>query len=217
MKGRFLSREFSACRVIKSFAVAGICLAGLVLALYAGSYIKHAWYDPWRSAQILQTLNEKTQTIDEQLRILNQAVVLDYHNVDARYWFARKLTEKKEYNHAAGHWAYVGKWHVGGIRDLAFADQGMCLLFSNQQAKAIICLQEAIRRRPEHVTSRVFLAAAYADLGLARRVEEELVMLANLKPNWQLPFETCPEWSVERKAAIKKLKPYLDSLTVMQQ
>lgn len=95
------------------------------------------------------------------------------------------------------------------MTDTAFADQGMCLLFSHQQTEAIIYLEETIRRCPEHVSARGFLAAAYADLGLHDRVREELVKLANLKPGWRQQFDACPEWPEEHKACLAKLEPYL--------
>ena len=210
MKAKFLSRELSARRVFKNIFIILICLVGLLVTLLAGSYVKYNWYYPRLSVRILQTLNEKTQTIDEQLEIVNKAISLDHYNLEARFLIAKKLTEKKEYNDAARAWAYLGKHHTGRIGNMSFADQGMCHLFDNQHAKAISCLQEAIRRRPEYVSARVFLAATYADLDFQSRVEEELLLLANLDPNWQLPFETCPEWSEERKAVIEMLQPYLE-------
>jgi tetratricopeptide (TPR) repeat protein len=209
MKARFLSREFAVRRVFTGLLVAGACLVGFVAFALVGRYIERTWYGPWRSARILQGLNVQTHTLEEQLEIICQAMARDHRNPDARFWFAWKLTAMKKYDDAAAAWAYVEKWDTGRRRDTSLCDRGMCLLFARQPAKAIVYLEETIRRCPDHVSARGFLAAAYADLGLPYRVEEELVKLANLKPCWQQQFETCPEWPEEHQAALVKLQPYL--------
>jgi hypothetical protein len=211
MRASFMSRELSARRVCKGLIAVGLCVVGLVVAAVVVGYVGRTWYYPWRSTQVLKGLNEQTQSLDEQLQIINKARVLDFHNFDARFWFAMKLVQKKEYRRAADAWADVRKHSAcpRGILNTAFADQGVCLLFANRPAEAIVYLEETIRRRPDHVTARGFLAAAYAELGLSQRVEEELVKLANLKPGWQEQFEACPEYSEEHKAALAKLEPYL--------
>ncbi len=231
MKARFLSRR-AARRVVEALVAVGICLVGLVAALAAGVqithpvavgaclvglvvvlaagvHITHHWHYSWRSTQVLCGLNERTQTLDEQLQITEKALSLNPRNWDAWLLRAHKLTEQKRYREAAGHWAQVRNRGPGGITDTSFADQGMCLLFAHQQAEAIVYLEETIRRLPGHVTARGFLAATYADLGLHDRVREELVKLANLKPSWQQQFEACSEYPEEHKAALMRLEPYL--------
>jgi tetratricopeptide (TPR) repeat protein len=193
----------------KGLLVICVCFAGLIVVGIIGHYIDRTWYGPRRSAQILEGVNEKTQTLDEQLQIIRRALARNHDNRDARFWFAWKLTAMKRYNEAAAAWIDSVKRDTGLRGDTSFCDRGMCLLFAHRQAEAIIPLEETIRRRPEHVSARGFLAAAYADLGLTDRVEEELVKLANLKPQWQQQFETCTEWPEEHKAALVKLEPYL--------
>jgi tetratricopeptide (TPR) repeat protein len=210
MKARFLSREFAARRVVKALLAMGICLVGLVAVLAAAVRITHPWYCSWRSTQVLRGLNERTQSLDEQLQIINKALGLNPRNFDAWFLFAHKLGEQKKYKVAAGHWAQFRRWSPPGHRtDTTFVDQGMCLLFAHQPAEAIPYLEETIRRGPDHVSARGFLATAYADLGLHDRVREELVKLANLKPGWREQFDTCPEWPEEYKACLAKLEPYL--------
>jgi tetratricopeptide (TPR) repeat protein len=213
MKTRFLSREFAAWRVVKALLAMGVCLLGLVAVLAAGVRVAHPWYCSWRSTQVLCGLNERTQTLDEQLQIAGKALRLNPRNWHARYWYAHKLGEQKKYKVAAENWAQFRRWSPpGGVTDTAFADQGMCLLFAHQPAEAIIYLEETIRRRPDHVSARGFLATAYADLGLHDRVREELVKLANLKPGWRQQFDTCPEWPEEHKACLAKLESYLKEM-----
>jgi len=210
MKTRFLSREFAVRRVIKALLTLGLSLAGLVAVLAAGVRVTHPWYCSWRSTRVLGGLNERTQTLEEQLQIAEKAVELNPRNWHARYWYAHKLGELKKYRVSAGNWAQFRRWSPPGhLTDTTFVDQGMCLLFAHRQTEAIIYLEETIRRCPDHVSARGFLAAAYADLGLPDRVQEELVKLANLKPGWQQQFDTCPEWPEEHKAALAKLEPHL--------
>jgi tetratricopeptide (TPR) repeat protein len=211
MKANLMSREFSAKRVLKGLGAVGICLAGLTAGAVTISYVARAWYDPWRSTRVLQRLNERTQSLDEQLQIINEAMRLDPHSFDARFWYAMKLSQKKDYARAAHAWARVREHPScpSGILDTAFADQGVCLLFANRPVEAIVYLEETIRCRPDHVTARGFLAAAYADVGLINRECEELMKLTVLKPAWQEEFENCPEYPDEHKAALAKLAPYL--------
>jgi hypothetical protein len=151
MKATFLSRRATR-RVVETLVAAGICLVGLVAALAAGVqiahpvavgaclvglvvvlaagvHITHSWHYSWRSTQVLRGLNERTQTLDEQLQITEKALGLNPRNFDAWFWRAHKLTEQKRYSEAAGHWAQVRNRGPGGITDTSFADQGTCLLF----------------------------------------------------------------------------------------
>ncbi len=108
----------------------------------------HPWYYSWRSTRVLRGLNERAQTLDEQLQIISKALSLDPRNFNARFWFARKLVEKKKYREAAEAWAQVRqRSQYRGITDTSFADQGMGLLFAHRQAEAIPYLEETIRRR----------------------------------------------------------------------
>ncbi len=211
MKARFPSLEIVPGRVFRGLVAVGLCLAGLVAVLVVGGYVERAWYYPWRSSQVLRRLNVQTQSLDEQLQIINKARGLNPHNFDALFWYARKLVEKKCYGEAVYAWGDVRKHDrcPNGVLETSFADQGMCLLFANRSAEAIVYLQETIRRRPDHITARGFLAAAYVELGLSDRVEEELVKLANLKSGWQQEFEACPEYQEEHEVVLAKLKPYL--------
>ncbi len=211
MKARLLCQAFFASRVFRGLVLVGLYVTGLAAVFMAIGFVKRTWYRPRRSVQVLRRLNEKAQSLDEQLEIILEAMRLDHRNFDARFWYARKLVEKKRYSEAAYAWQVVRKHRhcSSGMADAAFSDQGICLLFADRPAEAIVYLEETIRRRPGHVTSRGFLATAYADLGLSRRVEEELVKLANVKPAWQQQFATCPEYQEEHGIALTKLKPYL--------
>lgn len=212
MKARLLCQAFFASKVFKGLVLVGLYVTGLAAVFMVIGFVKRTWYRPRRSVQVLRRLNEKAQSLDEQIEIILEAMSLDHRNFDARFWYARKLVEKERYSEAVHAWHSVRNHRhcPSGIFDTAFADQGICLLFADRPAEAIVYLEETIRRRPGHVSSRGFLAAAYADLGLSHRVEEELVKLANLKPGWQQQFATCPEYLEEHRIALTKLKPYLE-------
>jgi tetratricopeptide (TPR) repeat protein len=201
-------------RVFKVLAwAAAACVALLVLILLWG-YADRSWLAPRRSARILDTLNERSQTLDQQLAIIDRALSADPRNGQAWYLRARKLTEQKRYEYAATHWATLDHWPgLQGKLPGARTDLGMCLLFSGRPVEAISCFQETILRQPDHVSSRVDLAAAYADLGMAQKVRDELIMLDKLQADWRERYLSVPEWPDERKAIIDKLKPYLGATT----
>jgi Flp pilus assembly protein TadD len=212
MRGQFLSLQLDARRVTRCLALLGGAVLVGIAGLLAVAWAKHTWYDPWRSMQILQTLNMRTQTPDEQLHIIQQAMGLDVDRLEVRLQHAFCLTRMKAYKEAAVAWAYLDQHGTGPLSTQAIVDQGICHWRANEHAMAVACLQEGIRRFPERVMARVYLAAAYADLGLRDRARDELTMLANLRPTWRESFEATPEYPDEAKAAIEKLRPYLASI-----
>jgi tetratricopeptide (TPR) repeat protein len=213
MKQRFFSGQTSGRGVLKAAAwIVGVC-AALLLVSFTWDYTDRTWLAPRWSARIIDTLDERTQTLDQQLSIIDRAITAHPRNDYAWYLRARKLTEQKRYAEAAHLWAGLEGKLPSGLNELYRADLGMCLLFASRPVEALSCFEQTLHRRPEHVSSRVFMAAAYVKLGLPHRVRDEVKMLDTLRPDWREWFLGVPEWPDERKAAVQAIAPYLRATT----
>jgi tetratricopeptide (TPR) repeat protein len=210
---RFLSRGLSGRGVARAAAWLVGAVGAVLLVGFAWNYADVRWLAPRRSDRILQTLDEGSQSLDQQLAVIDRAISENPRNDYAWYMRARKLTEQKRYADAAPLWARLEGKLPGGLSDLYRADLGVCLLYSGHPVESLSCFQEALHRRPDHVSSRVFMAAAYVELGMPDRARDEIRLLDRLRPDWRKWFAGVPEWPDARKSALRSIAPYLSTTT----